>query len=1399
MLVSAQYLLGQNYWAHYQAGDNVDETLGSAADDDGYTYATGYYSTAATVNNVDLVVNGLSDVYVSKVAQNGSTEWSFGFGGVQSDRGLAIDVDQVGNVLVCGFYTGMLDFGNGIILNSNSGSQDAFVLKLDSNGSPVWARSGGSSGGSDRANAIGIDPFGNVIITGQFSGDAQFGSLNLNSTDGTNDVFIVKYNSEGNELWAKKGTGASLDRGLAITTDNQGGVYATGQFSGDITFDNIYPNNSLNAFYLIKYSPEGLEEWFRWASGTEDCIAYGLTSDGDHAYLTGDFGASMSVLGLGIPITISSGYSESIFILSFDSEGDYNWGSTAGSESLVSSRAIDERDGELAIVGWYNCTFDSYSAEYGEATFNSIGFKDAFMARYDALSGDFSWSRNFGSHTDEEALTVAITSDGYEVVGGVFTDELVLPINGAVLGSIPFIPLSTGTVYCGDDNYGSFIGLGGADEQDGFLIKVLDQERLPYDYQARDPAIACDFSIPNSCINYLNPDPFNCQDSVIACPSYNLWYSGMTVLSEYVGYGYTVNWQSPSGSNTSFVTEPGEFVATSISNDGCYTKSDTIFADLYPEAQFPLISDNSVVNDSVLNTEPIFLCPGDSVSIWGHFPDTLNSSWTSAVTGNQFPGTDTIIVSEGDEFILSVSNQFGCGASNDVYVQFLPTPENLAPIIDFPYSTDTLTFCINDVYISVEAFIEGTTDYYPAFNPYNLNWNVEPSSGIGPYNPTGFGTNQEGWHVVTLITSPVENQCHDVSFEYTVTDSIYIALLELPEVEVNVDGPEVICFGDTLVAYIDYSGNLYSSPNVFENFIDSVYITQPGSYSFSVDSTGANGCYNFTSSGITVSTVSTPQIFSNPPDAVICPGDSVQVLSFNEGEFLWQGPSGNQEGSNSTWVSEPGLYFAEVTFYEGCALVSNTVQISEYSTPFLLSEDGLICEGGSEQIWVVSNSLETVEWLPPLSGNDSIQVVTDPGVYSVSVFGCGVTTEISIEILPFEPEVVISLSDSVPVCVGDSLLVIATGNFDEYIWSPEGDGVSQWFSNAGPVSVSAVSDDGCKDISNTLNLTFEPIPPDPTFQFELPCEGEPMEILVSSNLEVNVLSGLGGFVISTDSIQEIEQLSSDTTIYVFLASPYCNGDTMAIDLSPKPYPAEPIPSTDAPVCTGTNLTLEILNVEPDVEYIWLVPNGDFLNGDLISYGIYDLTQAGEYLAYADLEDCLSDTVGIEVSLFETRQVNLPPDTALCFRPDFMVAPDTLFESYLWSDGSTDSIFNPELESSLTVSLAATDFNGCRSLDIMIIEFADCIIQSPNVITPNGDGINDEWIVGLDQPQFFDVVIYNRWGRLVYESKDFSSFWDGTNYKSGELCSEGVYFYIIRVNDFEGRAFDQQGDITIIRD
>src|SRR5690606_39266272 len=129
--------------------------------------------------------------------------------------------------------------------------------------------------------------------------------------------------------------------------------------------------------------------------------------------------------------------------------------------------------------------------------------------------------------------------------------------------------------------------------------------------------------------------------------------------------------------------------------------------------------------------------------------------------------------------------------------------------------------------------------------------------------------------------------------------------------------------------------------------------------------------------------------------------------------------------------------------------------------------------------------------------------------------------------------------------------------------------------------------------------------------------------------------------------------------------------------------------------------------------------------------------------------------------------------------------------------SEDASFTPSQSGDLF--LVATDENGCVSFDDMIINIVDCTVSIPNIFTPNGDGFNDSWVGITEDPLFYQMVVYNRWGRIVFESNSVNYAWDGTNYKSDEPCSEGVYFYILRLNNFEGMAFEQAGNVTLIRE
>lgn len=134
---------------------------------------------------------------------------------------------------------------------------------------------------------------------------------------------------------------------------------------------------------------------------------------------------------------------------------------------------------------------------------------------------------------------------------------------------------------------------------------------------------------------------------------------------------------------------------------------------------------------------------------------------------------------------------------------------------------------------------------------------------------------------------------------------------------------------------------------------------------------------------------------------------------------------------------------------------------------------------------------------------------------------------------------------------------------------------------------------------------------------------------------------------------------------------------------------------------------------------------------------------GLYYCFADLNECRSDTANIAISLFETRQVVLPPDTNMCYKPDFLVTPTAEFIFYMWQDGSQGPWFKPTESSDLF--LITTDENGCKSNDQMQITILDCNVNIPNIFTPNGDGMNATWIALTGEPLYYKIVVYNRWG------------------------------------------------------
>ena len=171
--------------------------------------------------------------------------WARQMGGTSHEEGISTAVDASGNVFTTGHFVGTADFdpGPGTLSFTSAGSSDIFVSKLDALGNFVWAKQlGGIT--NDQGFALAVDPSGNVLTTGSFSGTVDFdpgsGTFNLTAI-GLSDIFVSKLDDQGNFVWAKQMGGnpipSTYDEGRSIAVDPSGNVFTTGIFYAVGDFD----------------------------------------------------------------------------------------------------------------------------------------------------------------------------------------------------------------------------------------------------------------------------------------------------------------------------------------------------------------------------------------------------------------------------------------------------------------------------------------------------------------------------------------------------------------------------------------------------------------------------------------------------------------------------------------------------------------------------------------------------------------------------------------------------------------------------------------------------------------------------------------------------------------------------------------------------------------------------------------------------------------------------------------------------------------------------------------------------------------------------------------------------------------------------------------------------------
>jgi CHU_C Type IX secretion signal domain/Ig-like domain CHU_C associated/FG-GAP-like repeat/IPT/TIG domain len=404
------------------AGGPTSFGYGIDTDASGNVYSTGSFNgtvdfdPGAGVFSLTSASTVEQDIYISKLDADGNFVWAVRFGaGGRNDYGYAITSDAVGNIYITGQFFANLDFdpGPGIFVLPNSlFKQSLFVLKLDTDGNFVWAKSIGTGGlESVVGRSIALDNSGNLLITGLFSSTADFdpgaGTFNLTSAEaaGGNNAFLCKLDASGNFAWARAMLGTGAAEAYSIVADNSDNVIAVGAYSGTIDFDpsassfNLTSVGNFDAF-ISKLDASGNFIWAKSLGGSSN--EYGNSIAVDNAgsiFITGLFkGTSDFDPGVGVFNLTSSGLFDS-FISKLDANGNFVWaipvgGSTAKDDSGIAI-AIDA-SGNLLCTGFFEGTID-FDPGAGIYNLTSSGSNpDIYILKLD-VNANFIWAVRQGS------------------------------------------------------------------------------------------------------------------------------------------------------------------------------------------------------------------------------------------------------------------------------------------------------------------------------------------------------------------------------------------------------------------------------------------------------------------------------------------------------------------------------------------------------------------------------------------------------------------------------------------------------------------------------------------------------------------------------------------------------------------------------------------------------------------------------------------------------------------------------------------------------------------------------------------------------------------------------------------------------------------------------------------
>lgn len=401
---------------------SADAGYATKVDPSGNVYVTGAFTGTVDfdpgANVANLTATGVGgDIYVAKYDGLGNYLWAFRMGGTAPDEGLALALAPAGvGVYVTGRYF--------------MPSQDkAFLMLVDAMGNVQWTQfiSGGSSNCFVHGRAIAVDPSGNILLTGSYTWtvdlDPGAGALTYTSNGSTN-IYLAKYDPSGNLIWgiSAGSTGTDIASGLAI--DAAGDIYLTGRFTGTVDFDpgpGVVNRTATSTDAVVaKYSSAGALLWLNGFGGTgvDDAIAVALDPSGN-VVVTGAFFSSMDIdPGAGV-VNLTSAGLDDVFLVSFDQNGNFNWGGAMGGSGADTGRGVAVDALEICVTGRFSATADMDPSAAVSNLTSVAASQDVFIAQY-TFGGSLVAAQGVGGVGPDVGNSIDLYPNGDVVITGPF-------------------------------------------------------------------------------------------------------------------------------------------------------------------------------------------------------------------------------------------------------------------------------------------------------------------------------------------------------------------------------------------------------------------------------------------------------------------------------------------------------------------------------------------------------------------------------------------------------------------------------------------------------------------------------------------------------------------------------------------------------------------------------------------------------------------------------------------------------------------------------------------------------------------------------------------------------------------------------------------------------------------